>query len=74
MPNIKIGDIVQLTDLYNKTLNYSVYATDIFSPDDNSCTSQKTNGNIDLTLITCYYDNANSKATRRFVVKARALN
>lgn len=74
LPNIKIGDIVQLTDLYNKTLNYSVYATDIVSPDDNSCTSQKTNGNIDLTLITCYYDNANSKATRRFVVKARALN
>lgn len=73
LPNIKVGDIIELTDLYEKTLSYSVYSTDIIEPDDNSCTSQKTNGNTEITLITCYYDNPNAHATRRFVAKARAM-
>ena len=69
---IERGDIVKITDNNGKTLDYSVYDTYIIDPDDNSCTSQLTNGNIEITLITCYYENENAHATKRFVVKARA--
>lgn len=65
--NIKIGDIVQITDLSGKTLDYTVYDTDIIDPDNNDCTSQLTNGHTEITLITCH-----NKAIQRFVVKARA--
>ena len=64
--NIKIGDIVQITDLSGKTLDYTVYETDIIDPDNNDCTSQLTNGHTEITLITC-----RNKAIQRFVVKAR---
>lgn len=67
LPNIKLGDIVQITDLNGRTLDYKVYETDIIDPDDNSCTSQLTNGNTEITLITCY-----NKGTQRFYAKARA--
>lgn len=72
LPNIQKGAIVEITDTNNKTLQYSVYDTSIIDPYDNSCTSQLTDGHIEITLITCYYENGNSHATKRFVVKARA--
>lgn len=65
--NIKIGDVVQLTDMNGKTLDYTVYETDIIDPDNNDCTSQLTNGHTEITLITCH-----NKALQRFIVKARA--
>lgn len=70
--DIKNGAIIKLTDVNQKTLSYKVYDTFIVDPDDTSCTSQLTDGHIDITLITCYYESGNSHATKRFVVKARA--
>lgn len=67
LPNIKIGNIVKITDLTGKTLDYEVYETDIIDPDDNSCTSQLTDGHTEITLITCY-----NKGAQRFIAKARA--
>lgn len=67
LSNIEDGAIIEITDLSGKTLEYSVYDTMIIDPYDNSCTSQLTNGNTEITLITCYNRDAN-----RFVVKARA--
>lgn len=67
LPNIKMGDIVQITDLEGKTLDYTVYETDIIDPYDNSCTSQLTDGHTEITLITCY-----NKGAQRFIAKARA--
>ena len=67
LPKIKIGDIVQITDLEGKTLDYTVYETDIIDPYDNSCTSQLTDGHTEITLITCY-----NKGAQRFIAKARA--
>ena len=64
---INIGDIVQITDLSGRTLDYEVYDTFIIAPDDNDCTSQLTNGHTEITLITCH-----NRALQRFVVKARA--
>ena len=67
LSNIEDGAIIEITDLSGRTLQYSVYDTEIIDPYDNSCTSQLTNGNTEITLITCYNRDAN-----RFVVKARA--
>ena len=72
LPKIEIGAIVKITDLTGKTLDYKVYDTYVIDPEDNSCTSQLTNGKTEITLITCYYENGNVHATKRFVVKARA--
>lgn len=69
---IHIGDVVKIIDTTGTTLDYSVYKTDIIDPYDNSCTSQLTDGKKEITLITCYYENGNSHATKRFIVKARA--
>jgi LPXTG-site transpeptidase (sortase) family protein len=65
--NIEIGHYVQLTDMSGKTLQYRVYDTYIVDPDDTSCTSQLTNGETELTLITC-----TKNFKQRFIVKARA--
>ena len=64
---IEDGAKIEVTDLSGKTLEYTVYDTEIIDPYDNSCTSQLTNGYTEITLITCYNRDAN-----RFVVKARA--
>ena len=61
------GDIVELTNLKGETLKYSVYDKYVVSPEDVSCTSQRTNGKTEITLITCTND-----SSQRVVVKARA--
>ncbi len=63
---IRIGAEIKLTDMTEKTLTYKVYHTEMVDPYDTQCTSQLTNGNIEITLITCNYD-----GSERFVVKAR---
>ncbi len=68
LSKINIGDKVELTDLKGRTLTYEVYETYIVSPDETECTSQKTNGNKEITLITC-----TNYGTQRFVVKAREV-
>lgn len=65
--NIEIGHFVQLTDMSGKTLQYKVYDTYIVDPENTDCTSQLTNGETELTLITCTKD-----FKQRFIVKARA--
>lgn len=65
--NIKKGAIVEITDQSGRTLQYKVYDTYIADPYDTKCTSQLTNGNIEITLITCY-----NNGKQRFIVKARA--
>ena len=68
LPDIKMGDIVELTDLRGRTLKYEVYDKYIVQPEDTSCTSQKTNGKKEITLITC-----KTYGTQRLVVKARQI-
>ena len=70
--NIEENAIIKVTDIDGNTLDYKVYETSIVEPEDTSCTSQLTDGHTEVTLITCYYENGNSYATKRFVVKARA--
>lgn len=61
------GDVVKITDSTGTTLEYYVYDKFVIGPYDTACTSQLTNGETEITLITCY-----NKGTQRTVVKARA--
>lgn len=65
---VNVGDEVTLTDLSGRTITYSVYNKYPVEPTDVSCTSQLTNGQRELTLITC-----TDYGKRRLVVKAREL-
>ena len=68
VPTLKVGDTINVTDLTNQTLTYSVYDMYTVSPTDVSCTTQRTNGKKIVTLITCTND-----SKQRVVVKAEAI-
>ena len=68
LSDIQNGDIVELTDNSGKTIKYTVYNKFIVDPDDVACTSQRTNGKREVTLITC-----SSNLKQRLVVKAREI-
>ena len=65
VPSLENGDIIQITDLFGKTIEYEVYDKFVVDPTNTDCTSQKTNGRREITLITCTNDNK-----QRVVVKA----
>lgn len=71
LPKIRKGAKVYITDLEGRTLTYKVYETKIITEDDLSCTSQKTDGKTEITLITCYYEPGDKHASKRFIAKAR---
>ena len=68
VPTLKNGDLIEITDLSGKTINYQVYNKYQVVPEDTSCTSQLTEGKKEITLITCTNDNK-----LRVIVKARAI-
>ena len=61
-----VGDEITLTDLNNNKVTYVVYNRYIVEPTDVSCTSQLTNGQREITPITC-----TNYGKQRLVVKAR---
>lgn len=63
-----IGDMIELKDLAGRTVTYTVYNKYVVEPTDVSCTSQKTNGQKEITLITC-----TDYGKRRLVIKAREI-
>ena len=68
---IAVGDIVTLEDKTSengKKVTYEVYKRYVVEPEDVSCTSQLTNGETELTLITCTNYN-----TQRLIVKCRKI-
>ena len=65
VPTLENGDIIQLTDMSNRTLNYVVYDKHNVNPKDVSDTTQVTNGRNEITLITCTKD-----SKERVIVKA----
>ena len=68
LSEINIGDEIELTDLTGRTLKYSVYDKYVVEPEDTSCTTQKTNGNKEVTLITC-----TNYGKQRLVVRTREV-
>ncbi len=68
LSQMEIGDICEITDLKGNTIKYSVYDRDIVEPEDTSCTSQRTNGQKEVTLITC-----TNYGQQRLILKAREV-
>ncbi len=66
LPNIQIGDEIKITDNSGNTLSYKVYETNVIDPYNNDCTSQLTDGKIEVTVITCADNGEN-----RFYAKAK---
>ena len=64
VPNLEMGDIVELTDMSGRTLKYKVYDKYTVDPTDVRCTSQLTSGKKEVTLITCTDD-----SSQRVVIK-----
>lgn len=66
VPTLENGDIIELTDLSGRKLKYKIYNKYVVDPTDVSCTSQKTDGKKEVTLITCTDD-----SKQRVVIKAK---
>lgn len=66
LSDLQMGDKVFITSNNKKEMTYYVYDKYEINDNDMSCTSQETNGQIELTLITC-----TSKKEKRLVVKCR---
>lgn len=64
VPSLVVGDIVEIQDLSQRTVQYEVYDVHTVEPDDRSDTTQYTNGKREVTLITCTDD-----AKQRVIVK-----
>lgn len=65
VPNLDMGDTIELTDMAGRTITYRIYDKYTVDPTDVRCTSQLTNGKKEVTLITCTDD-----SQQRVVVKA----
>ncbi len=61
-----IGDIVEIQDLSQRTIQYEVYDIHTVLPDNVADTTQKTNGRKEVTLITCTDD-----SQQRIIVKCK---
>lgn len=55
--NLVVGDIVEITDLSQRTIQYEVYDIHTVFPNNRADTTQMTNGRKEVTLITCTDDN-----------------
>ena len=66
VPKMVVGDIVEIQDLSQRTIQYVVYDIHTVLPDNVEDTTQKTNGRKEVTLITCTND-----SKQRVIVKCR---
>lgn len=65
---LKVGDIIELTDIQNVTLKYEIFKTYVIDPNDISCILPEQEGTREITLITCTTGGKN-----RYIVKARQI-
>lgn len=65
VPTLVNGDIIKITDLTGRTIEYAVYEVKAVEITDVSDTTQLTDGNKEITLITCTDD-----SSQRIIVKA----
>ena len=66
VPDLPLGEIIEIRDLTGRTLKYKIYDKYVVVPEDTTCTTQRTNGLKEITLITCTDD-----SKKRVIVKAR---
>ena len=65
LKKLSIGDTFSLIDTNSNIVNYRIYLKETVEPDETQCLSQKTDGKIEVTLITCTTD-----SLKRIIVKA----
>jgi len=65
LKKLEKDDRILITDIYDNTLEYVVYDTYKVKPDEVECLSQETEGEREVTLITC-----TTGALKRLIVKA----
>ena len=68
LKNLEIGDKILLTDIYDQTIEYKVYDKYKVYPKETKCLSQETNGEREITLITC-----TTGGLKRLIIKAREV-
>ncbi len=66
IPKLSVGDIIFLTDLSNLSITYEIFQKYEISAKDISCTNQNTNGQKEITLVTC-----NNLTGNRVIIKAK---
>lgn len=64
--DLEAGDKIYLSDNKNGKIKYEVYDVYKVKPTDNTPLEQETNGQVELTLITC-----SDYSSKRIIVKAR---
>lgn len=64
VPLLEIGDIVEITDLSKRTVQYEIYDIHTVYDNNRDDTTQYTNGKREVTLITCTND-----SSQRIIVK-----
>lgn len=62
------SDIIEITDLKNRTVKYEIFDMYIIYPDDTSCVNSINPNSKEITLITC--SNGNKQ---RLIIKAREI-
>ena len=65
LKKLSIGDTFTLIDTKHREGIYKIYLVETVEPDETQCLSQKTDGKIETTLITCTTD-----SSKRIIVKA----
>lgn len=65
LKKLSIGDTFTLVDTNNHEGIYKIYLIETVEPNETQCLSQKTDGRIEVTLITCTAD-----SSKRIIVKA----
>ena len=61
------GDVINITDLNGRSINYYVYEYKVTSADDSSYLKDIEDGGKYITLVTCNYG-----GKERYIVKAKA--
>lgn len=65
LKELEIGDSIQMWDTYDRMITYKVYQIYKVDPTDSKCLSQETQGEREITLITCTLG-----AIKRTIIKA----
>jgi len=68
LKNLEIGDNILLTDIYDQTIEYEIYDKYKVYPKQTECLEQETNGEREITLITC-----TTGGIKRLILKAREI-
>ena len=68
VPNLTVGDRIQITDVQNRTITYSVYDKYTVEPTETDCIYENIPGKRIITLITCTND-----SSQRVIVHAKEI-